>query len=463
MNLHKGNSDDPALIAPDGVVSYGELNAYIAMCIANFRQAGIGPDCRVALYQPSSQRYIISMLALIEMGAVACPISTRIPESNLQEALDHVQADAVFYADRGLPVGNSNVGSILFDAMEVSIIGEESDAETPALDRWATIISTSGSSGTPKTAVHSFANHIESARASNKNIALRPDNRWLLSLPLFHVGGLGVVFRCLQAGAAIVLPIPDTDLENAVTNSSLTHISLVSTQLYRLLQSNEATAKLANMKAVLMGGSAMPPQLIESAISKNIPIHTSYGMTEMTTQITCTRPGATATTLRSSGSPLIPDNCRIGDHSEIQVTGPTLFQGYLQRGHLALPLTQDEWFATGDRGAFDDEGHLHVFGRTDNLFISGGENIQPEEIEDALCQLEGILQAVVIPIENEEFGHRPVAFIRTEMDWNEDKFKSKLRETLSGFKIPDQILPWPEDAMAEGMKIDRKHFYDFLG
>ncbi|MFP6598739.1 MAG: o-succinylbenzoate--CoA ligase [Candidatus Hydrogenedentota bacterium] len=462
MNIHNGKADDPALILSDGAISYGELEAYIAMCIVNFQLAGIAPGMRVALYQPTSSRYVISLLALIRMGAVACPISTRLPESGMHEALDQINAQAIFYADRGIARDNSGVSTIYFDAMQTDFDEDEFDDDADPVpeglspDRHATIIFTSGSSGTPKAAVHSLVNHLESAKASNANIALEPGDRWLLSLPLFHVGGLGVVFRCLQAGAAVVLPDADSSLEDTLDSQSVSHISLVSTQLYRLLRDDGATRKLSSMKAVLMGGSAMPTGVVNSAFEAGIPIHTSFGMTEMATQITTTPPGATPEQLRTSGQSLIKDNCRINSEGEIQVKGPTRFLGYFQNGALNLPLDQEGWFSTGDCGTFDDEGNLHVTGRVDNQFISGGENIQPEEIEDYLCQIEGILQAVVVPVEDDEFGHRPVAFIRSENEWSEDELKVTLRQSLPGYKIPKNILPWPETEMLDGMKVDRK-------
>ncbi|MFP6615559.1 MAG: AMP-binding protein, partial [Candidatus Hydrogenedentota bacterium] len=334
MNIHNGKADDPALILSDGAISYGELDAYIAMCIVNFQLAGIAPGMRVALYQPTSSRYVISLLALIRMGAVACPISTRLPESGMHEALDQINAQAIFYADRGIARDNSGVSTIYFDAMQTDFDEDEFDDDADPIpeglspDRHATIIFTSGSSGTPKAAVHSLVNHLESAKASNANIALEPGDRWLLSLPLFHVGGLGVVFRCLQAGAAVVLPDADSSLEDTLDSQSVSHISLVSTQLYRLLRDDGATRKLSSMKAVLMGGSSMPTGVVNSALEAGIPIHTSFGMTEMATQITTTPPGATPEQLRISGQSLIKDNCRINSEDEIQVKGPTRFLGY---------------------------------------------------------------------------------------------------------------------------------------
>lgn len=436
MKWHRGHGDDCALIAPGVTLSYAELDAQVAARIETFRQVGIGAGQRIALFQLTSIDYIVSLLALIERGAVVCPMNTRWPESKVYEAM--TQIGAVFLQDvmeRGHSVQSIEATHILTD------------------NRWATLVFTSGTSGTPKAAVHSLANHRASAQASNRNISLEPGDCWLLSLPLYHVGGLGILFRCLEAGATVVLPDADQDLSITVQEGELSHISLVSTQLHRLLQDDHATQALAKMKAVLMGGSAIPTRLINEACEAGLPIHTSYGMTETSTQITCTPPEASRDTLATSGQALIEGTVRVNDSGEIEVSGETLFQGYLVDEKTELSLTPDGFFGTGDTGHFDDAGMLHVTGRIDRQFISGGENIQPATIEEALCQLEGVHQAHVIAVDDEAFGQRPIAFVRHESHWEEQAIQEQLRTSLPGFMIPERVLPWPEE-MEECMKVD---------
>ena len=455
MTILKGKHNNIAIRAHEGTLTYSELHAQIALCAAAFEYSGVRVGTRVAIYQPTSLRHVITLLTLIEMGAVVCPINTRIPENQIEAAAERVGAKAVFFVDRATPTLNSELAPILFDAMasEVETAASWHDLDT---DRWATIIQTSGSSGTPKSVVHTLDSHIAAAKASNANIALTPGDSWLLSLPLYHVGGLAILFRTMQAGATVRIPREGESLSKSLADGNLTHVSLVSTQLYRLLQSDEDTQHLKRLQAVLMGGSAMPEELIARAVELGIPIHTSYGMTEMGSQVTCTPPGSDIEALKTSGLPLRPDTIRISETGEIEVGGEARFSGYLDaQGKLTEPFTPDGWYATGDLGKFDEIGRLIVAGRLDNQFISGGENIQPEQIERALCQQPGILQAVVVPVPNEEFGHRPVAFIRSETEWTEDILREELRVILPGYMVPDQILPWPEDLIPEGMKVDR--------
>jgi O-succinylbenzoic acid--CoA ligase len=320
------------------------------------------------------------------------------------------------------------------------------------LDRHATVVFTSGSTGVPKGALHTFGNHYFSARGSNANIALEPQDRWLHSLPLYHVGGISIVFRCLLAGASVALPEPVASLGEAIACSGATHVSLVSTQLLRLLR--EEGFDPSGLKAILLGGGPMPGYLLEEALARKLPVHTSYGLTEMASQVTATPPGASREELRTSGRPLPHRELSISEDGEILVRGETLFAGYIEREAIELPIDAESWFHTKDLGELDAEGYLRVRGRKDNLFLSGGENVQPEEVEEALCLLEGVEAAVVVPVPDPEFGFRPAAFVRTTGGVVEPKkLKHALEPVLARFKIPVAYYEWPE--AIGGMKADR--------
>jgi O-succinylbenzoic acid--CoA ligase len=315
---------------------------------------------------------------------------------------------------------------------------------------------TSGSAGAPKAALHTFGNHFFSAEGSNANIALAPGDRWLHSLPPYHVGGLSILFRCLLAGATVVLPEADVPLGEGIAQSSATHVSLVSTQLLRLLR--EEGFEGDGLKAILLGGDPMPASLVDEAAARGLPVYTSYGLTEMASQVTTTPPGASREELRTSGRPLAYREVKISG-GEILVRGETLFAGYIEGDAIDWPLDADGWFHTGDLGDLDANGYLCVRGRKDNLFVSGGENIQPEEIEEALSILEGVEETVVVPVPDPEFGARPVAFVRTADDTVEPgALVRPLEEVLPGFKIPVAFHAWPDEAGPGGMKVDRAFF-----
>lgn len=435
----------PAVVGEE-TVSYGELDRRVARLAGALRGA-CEPGSRVGLYLPQDERYVALLLATLRAGLVAVPVSTRVPAAGVPPLLERAGCSAlVSTADLSpeLPPGVR-----VLEAEELA----GGDAEIPGgkwrLDEPATVVFTSGSTGGPKAALHTLGNHYYSALGSNENIPIAPGDRWLAPLPLYHVGGLGALFRCLVSGAAMALPRPGEPVGEAATRLGSTHASLVATQLRRLLDEGDVPETL---RAVLLGGGAIPGTLLDAATEAGLPVHTSYGMTETASQVTTTPPGADRETLRTSGQVLAHRELRISVEGEILVRGRTLFLGYLDGEDLRDPADEEGWFHTGDLGELDSAGYLTVRGRRDNRFVSGGENVQPEEIEAALKRLSGVEEAVVVPVPDAEFGERPAAFVRGETD--AAALSGELAETLPRFMVPVAFHPWPDSA-SSGMKPDR--------
>jgi O-succinylbenzoic acid--CoA ligase len=431
--------DEIALRSEAEQVTWAEWHARIAELEGQLRKAGVGNGTRVGLILPTGERLLSTLLALYRIGAIACPVNPQFPTAYREGLLARL--------DCGLLIGETK-------ACDLYPKSPASQATTPVwcIDQPATMIFTSGSTGNPKSAVLSLRNHLENARISNANIPLSPGDTWLLSLPMHHVAGFGVLFRCLLAGATIALPEPGVPLSSAIEASGATHISLVARQLAQLPEYN---AHLASLKAILLGGSAIPAPLIDRALTAGLPIHTSYGMTETASQIAATPPGASRAQLASSGRPLAEDAVRIDEGGCIQMNGPTRFLGYWRDGVLKPPFDDAGWFTTSDCGYLDDEGFLHVTGRKDNVFIAGGENIQPEEIERVLCELPGVSQAIVVPVAHPEFGATPVAFVECAGAPDAAEISEAMLRVLPRFKVPHHFYPWPGELTGGGMKVSR--------
>jgi O-succinylbenzoic acid--CoA ligase len=251
------------------------------------------------------------------------------------------------------------------------------------------LLYTSGSTGMPKIAILTQQNLIANALAT---VDLKPGDQWKLSLPLYHVGGIGILFRCILARATIVLD----------DSPDITHLSYVPTHLYR------ACPVYKKLRCLLLGGAPI------SSVPTNLPIFTTYGLTEMASMVTL-------------NNQILPGReVRLSSENEILVKGPMLFQGYLGEN------PPSEWFATGDLGKWDNG--LVITGRKDWMFISGGENIQPEEIEQTLLTIPEIYEAAVVGKEDPEFGKRPVAFVVTTL--SEKMIRKKLESLLPKYKIP---------------------------
>jgi o-succinylbenzoate---CoA ligase len=446
-----------AVVGAPGAISYAELDCKVSAASSRLGELGLGDGSRVALYLPKDERYVVLLLALMRAGYVACPVNTRLPPGGVAPLLQRAACSALISDDeKALQAAEDLRGlrtEILLDAAQAPS-GWPKPKEI-SLDLPSTIIFTSGSTSVPKAALHTFGNHYHSALGSNVNIALAPGDRWLHSLPLYHVGGLSILFRCLFAGAAVVLPDPAQPLGDAIAALGTTHASLVPTQLLRLLRED---ADLNGLKAVLLGGGPIPAYLVDEAFTRGLPIHTSYGLTEMASQVTTTSPGAALEELNTAGRVLPHREVSVSREGEILVRGETLFTGYVKGERIDRPVDAAGWFHTGDLGGLDEDGHLWVKGRQDNMFVSGGENVQPEEIEEALCRLQGVEEAVVVPISDEEFGARPVAFVRVTGGAPEPGVLSRaLESSLPRFKIPVSFHAWPIGD-TESMKVDRTAF-----
>ncbi len=442
--------DAPAIIAPEGTVTFADLDRRVSTTANRLRTHGVTPKARLAIYQPASVDTIIAIFAALRLGVAVCPISTRHPSAAVLGLLPQIGPDLLI-------ITRSNLG----DSVDTLDLDTSADGSSRAsLTAWSlmkptTLVFTSGSTGGPKLALHRLGNYVASAHGSIDFFDLQPGDRWLLSLPLYHVGGLAVLFRCVLSGAAIVLPKHGASLEAVVAEHDVTHASLVATQLLRVLRDGETEA-LAGMKALLLGGSAIPTGLLTEAHALGLPVHTSYGMTEMTSTVTATPSAASRDALSTSGVVLPNREVQITDDGEVLVRGATLFAGYVDGKHVISPIDAEGWFHTGDLGEWIEvDGHpmLRVTGRKDNLFISGGENVQPEEIEAALGRIEGVRQAIIVPVPDEEFGQRPVAFVDAGA-WQPEAWRSALGVSLARFKIPAAFYPWPEDAQA-GIKVSR--------
>jgi len=424
-----------------------QLSCYLTSAIKQLKGMGLKPGDRVAICDENSVEYIILLLALLFIKVVAAPVSPRWPDKTISSYVAKINARHLF---RSVDIKRA----VCFDARQQTAPQHMQDLDP---EQEATVIATSGSGGEAKAAVHTWGNHYYSARGSNEVIPLTAADRWLLSLPLYHVSGMAVLARCLYSGAGIVVGTDD-DLAQSLERSAVTHVSLVSTQLHRLLSCPENLDRLRSLKCILLGGSTIPRGLVERSVELGLNLYLSYGLTEMSSQVAT---GKVAQDGWACVKVLPYRQLCISIAGEILVKGEVLFKGYVSGQRLNLPLTEDGWFATGDSGRLDAQGNLSVSGRRDNMFISGGENIQPEEIEKSLLGIKGIVEAVVVPKADGEFGHRPIAFIKYEGEpLSKDHLVKYLQVDLPRFKIPVAFYPWPQDLISRGLKVSRQ---DFLG
>lgn len=441
----RGRPETTALWTRSRTWSYAQLDRAVSATRRCLQARDVGPGDRAGVHLRREPDCVILLWALWRAGAVAVPLSTRLPPERVVQRADSVDCDVLVSSDASV-AGMTDDELFTIQADEL-ICREGSDvrkrSRARSRDRSATILFTSGSTGTPKAALHTWANHLYSAKGANANVPLGAKDRWLLSLPLYHVGGLAILVRCALAGAAVAVPVSNGPVVGAIESTESTHLSLVATQFRRLLKATKDGVP-SQVRAVLLGGGPIPDMLVRRGARQGWPLHTTYGCTEMASQVTTTAPGAPQEDLQTAGRCLPHRRVRIVD-GQIFVRGAPLFKGYVEDGDVRDPRTEEGWYPTGDRGTLDASGRLHVQGRVDRTFVSGGENIQPEEIEGALEQIEGVERAIVVPVSSDEYGQRPVAFVQTRTEEALGSLGDLLTQRLPGFKIPDAFHRLPDD------------------
>ena len=383
-----------------------------------------------------------ALLGCVHAGVSACMLSMRWPGAAVNQALGQLGIEYVFTTRTDLDV----------ECLNPAVCYAEKPLTRGASSHEgvATIVYTSGSSATPKAVAHSLENHITSAKSACAALGLGGSDRWLMSLPLWHVSGISIVFRCSVAGAKIVIPDPGISLNEALSNYQITHVSMVPTQLMRVLEQTQEPPR--HLRSVIVGGGPMPQGVLKMAINKGWPIRTTYGMTETTSMITLSKKNPSP---GSTGHVLQGHELEIAGDGEILVRSPATCLGYLKAHTIVNIADEDGWLHTGDLGRLDENRELYVLGRKDNMFISGGENISPEEIEHALCGVHGVHKVVVVPVPDPEFGQRPVAFIKGSAKFED--LEIILNRELPRFKIP-KYYPWPDSIGSHSLKPDRKLF-----
>jgi len=323
--------------------------------------------------------------------------------------------------------------------------------------------------------VLTFDNHLSSANASAYRIGIDVNDRWLSCLPLYHVGGLAVVFRSCLYGTAIVLHKRfDVDAFHAsLGRDAVTLTSVVPTMLHRLLQSRGAPWP-ESLRLVLLGGAAATPELLAAAWDAGLPVAPTYGLTEASSQVATALPGDAQPKPGTVGKPLFGAEVRIvdnegrelpaGEIGEVTVRGPQVMAGYYRNEAATAQTIRDGWLYTGDLGYTDADGDLFLVQRRSDLIVSGGENVYPAEVEAVLRVHPAVAEACVVGVPDAEWGQRVAAAVqlRPGAALEESALLAFCRERLAGYKVPRQVRFVAELPQTASGKIERRRVVEML-
>lgn len=435
LNLANAAHEHPARaawIADGKTITFAEAWESALSAAAFLHSQGIVPGDRVAFVAEPSLATLVTLFGIAIAGATIVPLHPR-----LTQAERDIQIAA---ASPRMTLAEDDVRSL----MKIVRVGDFNGV-TPQTDASPfALLFTAGSSGVPKGVLLPARAFVASAAAAEEIVPFETDDRWLLCMPLAHVGGLSILTRCLLARRTVVVePRFDPDRVLAIIASeSITRISVVPTMLAALLQRDEQR-RLARLRLLLVGGAACPRALLEECAMRGIQARTTWGMTEACSMVTLQRHPAADLLEEGSGSALpgmeisITDESGkpVSDDGNIRIRGNSMMIGYLG----GSVLREGEWFDTGDLGRLDD-GRLIVNARRSDLIITGGENVSPAEIERVLESIDGVQHAIVFGLPDAHWGQIVAAAIVAEQGPAiEALIRSELRQRLANFKLPRQI------------------------
>jgi O-succinylbenzoic acid--CoA ligase len=440
-----------AVATAEARLTYQALAAEVARVAARLSAQGLlqpSPQPVAVVAEPGLSCLCV-LHALWSYGIAAFVLPARLPASERANWADRAGA-------RGLLIPQQ-----ISDSRDSAEPPPRPTAHDPAAP--LAIVPTSGSSGQPKLVVLSRGAFIAAAEASAANLPLSPHDRWLLCLPLSHVGGLSIVTRCLLARSAVIAFEPGArgllaslpELALRLEQEQITLASLVPTVLDALLALEPRWSPGPALRAVLLGGAATTPKLLARALARGVPVLTTYGLTEACSQVTTTPLGTApkiASELVSAGRPLPGTELRIDERQRICVRGPTLCSGFLDG---VAPIDADGWLSSDDLGTLDTDGDLFVLGRVSDRIVTGGENVDPLRVEAALVSAQGVKQAVVFGVPDALFGELVACAIVPEPDFDASTLHAWLRQRLSPQELPRRLAVLSTLPLLGNGKVDR--------
>lgn len=448
-----------AVVAGTEKLTFEELYKKALALAAKLREAGIEKGSRVALLAGNSLAFVETVYALMQLEAVLVPLNLRLTPAELGWQLADVGAGFLLTGDKFLAQAREASAATPVRLLTLSDLEQQpAPAQTvtpPTHYRAAdlhTIIYSSGTTGQPKGVRLTYGNHYFNAYASYRNFPADETDRWLAVLPLFHVGGLAIVWRGLFYGMPVVVheSFDPAAVNHAIDHEGVSVISVVTNMLARMLDQRQDRGYPASLRSVLIGGGPVPPPLLERCARAGIPVVQTYGLTETASQAVTLAAQDALRKLGSAGKPLPGVELKISpkedgeptEAGEILLRGQNVTLGYEGRPAETARAWREGWFHTGDIGRVDAEGYLYVLDRRTDLIISGGENVYPAEIEAVLLSHPAVEEAGVIGQANPQWGQAVVAFVkaRSGAKVDEAELLEYCRDRLARYKLPRRIV-----------------------
>ncbi|MER6957114.1 FadD3 family acyl-CoA ligase [Streptomyces sp. NPDC000618] len=438
--------DAEAVVDGDRRLTFAELAEQVRRTAGAFASAGLGPGDRVALWAPNSAEWIVAAFGLLTAGGVLVPVNTRFRDEEAHDIVVRSGAKALLvqngFLDRefagppGVPVIDLKTDGFLGS-------GEPLEREVGE-DDLADIVFTSGTTGRPKGVMTTHGQTLRGCEEWCRLAQLRAGDRYLIVNPFFHIFGYKAGLVTSMIRGATVLPLAVFDVERVLELVEKERVTVLPgpPTLYHSLLAAAGGRDLSSLRVAVTGSADIPVELVRR-ITAELPfshLMTGYGLTEAGT-VTASRPGdpyeAVAGTV---GRPCEGFEIRLADDAEVLVRGYGVMRGYLDDpAATAEAIDPDGWLHTGDLGELDAQGRLRIVGRKKDMFVVGGFNAYPAEIEGFLLKHPAVAQVAVVGVPDERLGQVGKAFVVPSGEVSEAELIAWARERMAGFKAPRQI------------------------
>lgn len=390
----------------------------------------------IPILSSNSPEFVIITLALWNIGLTPVPLNIKWTVSEIDSVLSKYKFDILIYEDKFVDkLSSLQIRKIsfkeLFEAKSNSVVTKDNDE--------AVVIFTSGSSAQPKGVIHTFDSLSSSIMNGSKVLNQKVGDRWLASLPFYHIGGFQIICRALSAGCEIIPEdLKIQSLISSIIKFKPTHLSLVPTQLIQLLE--ESTPAPDELKLCLVGGGFSEDSLIIEAADKGWKPVRVYGSTETASFVTAADVETIKKKPGTAGKAVENVKIKISSEDEILISSSSLFKSYLNDDNATSKKLKNNFYYSGDLGKLDEQEYLFIEARRTDLIVSGGENVNPFEVESALLKIDSISEACVFPVQDEKWGQIVAAALVLKKNTDEEVIKSELKKNLAAFKIPKKFF-----------------------
>ncbi|MGE4653182.1 MAG: AMP-binding protein [Myxococcota bacterium] len=469
--------DRVALVDAERRLDYAGLEDRVARCAGMLAAAGVGRGDRVALLLGNRSGYVESVLAAARIGAIAVPVNARFTAREVCILLDDCTPRLLLHEEQFASVASTACREARRPPLGLCCPGEYerclaqavpiSDSVPVAPDDPMLLLYTSGTTGVPKGALLPHRKTLYNSLNAQVFFGIHAEDRVLVALPLFHSFGLCILtLPALYAGARVHLE-PRFDAQRVwerVSSEQITYLGGVPTQLAGLLaalKSGASTAGTGSLRFLFGAGAAVPVEQIRAFQAQGIVLKQGFGQTE-TSILYCLDDRDALPKAGSVGLPVVHAEVRVvqlpdldgptqgwrdvpaGEAGEIVVRGPITMLGYWKRPEATAETLRGEWLRTGDLATRDEEGYVTLCGRARDLYISGGENVYPAEVEAVYAGHPQIAEIAVVGVPDERWGEVGHAYVvprnlREDLDGT-DALRAWGRERLAAFKLPVRFL-----------------------